>query len=39
MQQESAAVDGPVEWLAGRAQERVADASSQFLSVFAVETK
>jgi adenylate cyclase len=39
VQQEFGKDDGPVEWLAAKAQERVSDASSQFQSVFAVETK
>lgn len=39
MQQDFGKDDGPVEWLAAKANERVNDASSQFQSVFAVETK
>ncbi|MCI0356962.1 MAG: GAF domain-containing protein [Planctomycetaceae bacterium] len=39
MQAEYGTGDGAVEWLAGKAQERVADSSTAFLRVFAVETK
>jgi len=39
MQEEFGPGDGAVEWLAAKAQERVADSSTAFLHVFAVETK
>jgi adenylate cyclase len=39
LQQEFGREDGPVEWLASKAQDRTSDSSSQFQSVFAVETK
>ena len=39
MQEQFGLADGPAQWLAAKAGERLADASSQFLSVMAVETK
>jgi adenylate cyclase len=39
MQEEFGASDGPVEWLTAKAQDRLADSSSAFMRVFAVETK
>ena len=39
LQAEYGASDGPVEWLTAKAEERVADSSSAFMRVFAVETK
>jgi adenylate cyclase len=39
LQEEFGSGDGPVEWLAAKAQDRVADSSTAFLRVFAVETK
>jgi adenylate cyclase len=39
MQEQFGSTDGPVEWLSAKAKERLSDASSQFLSVVAVETK
>ncbi len=39
MQAEFGPEGGPVEWLAARCEERVANISTPFLSVFAIETK
>lgn len=39
MQEEFGPGDGPAEWLAAKAQDRLADSSSAFMRVFAVETK
>jgi hypothetical protein len=39
MQEDFGKDDGPVEWLAAKAHERVSDNSSEFRAVFAVETK
>jgi adenylate cyclase len=39
MQEEFGPGDGPAEWLSVKAQDRLADSSSAFVPVFAVETK
>jgi hypothetical protein len=39
MQEQYGSTDGPALWLAAKAKERLADASSQFVSIVAVETK